>query len=51
VLRGMGLPLARVQGSLRFSLGRGTSEADVLRTADAVAEVVERQRSRGRVRA
>ena len=51
VLRGMGLPLARVQGSLRFSLGRGTSEAEVLRAADAVAEVVERQRSRGRVRA
>jgi cysteine desulfurase len=51
VLRGMGLPLARVQGSLRFSLGRGTTEADILRVADAVTEVVERQRSRGRVRA
>jgi cysteine desulfurase len=46
VLRGMGLPLARIQGSLRFSLGRGTTEAAVSRAADAVAEAVERQRSR-----
>ena len=27
VLRGMGLPMRRVQGSLRFSLGRSTTEA------------------------
>jgi cysteine desulfurase len=46
VLRAMGLPLARIQGSLRFSLGRGTTEAAVSRAADAVAEAVERQRSR-----
>jgi cysteine desulfurase len=44
VLRGMGLPLERVQASLRFSLGRSTTEADVERAAAAVAEAVERQR-------
>ena len=37
VLRAMGLPLERVQGSLRFSLGRGTPSAQVDRAA-AVAE-------------
>jgi cysteine desulfurase len=51
VLRGMGLPLARVGGSLRFSLGRGTTEAAISRAADAVAEAVERQRSRSIVHA
>jgi cysteine desulfurase len=45
VLRGMGLPLERVQGSVRFSLGRGTREADVDRAAEAVAAAVGRQRS------
>ena len=45
VLRGMGLPLDRVQGSVRFSLGRGTREADVDRTAAEVATAVARQRS------
>ncbi len=44
VLRGMGLSSARVQSSLRFSLGRGTSEADVDRAAELVAEAVARQR-------
>ena len=44
VLRAMGLPLERVQGSVRFSLGRGTTEEQIDRAADAVAEVVERQR-------
>jgi cysteine desulfurase len=44
VLRAMGLPMERVQGSLRFSLGRGTSSAQIERTAAAVAEAVERQR-------
>jgi len=48
VLRGMGLPLERVQASVRFSLGRGTREADVDRAADAVAAAVERQRSLAR---
>jgi cysteine desulfurase len=45
VLRGMGLPLRRVQGSLRFSLGRATTEAEIDRVACAVAEVLERHRA------
>jgi cysteine desulfurase len=49
VLRGMGLPLERVQGSVRFSLGRGTREKDVDRAADAVQAAVARQRSLARV--
>jgi cysteine desulfurase len=44
VLRGMGLAMERVQGSLRFSLGRSTTAEDVERAAAAVAECVERQR-------
>ena len=43
VLRAMGLPPERVQGSVRFSLGRGTTEEHVERAAKAVAEAVERQ--------
>ena len=46
VLRAMGLPLPRVQASLRFSLGRGTTAAEVERAAAAVAEAVARQRRR-----
>jgi cysteine desulfurase len=49
VLRAMGLPLARVQGSLRFSLGRSTKEADMDRAAGMVAEAVARQRQTARV--
>ena len=45
VLRAMGLPPERVQASLRFSLGRGTTPADVARTAEAVRTAVERQRA------
>ena len=48
VLRGMGLPMERVQGSLRFSLGRSTTEADVDRAVEAVLEAVARQRERAR---
>jgi cysteine desulfurase len=48
VLRAMGLPLHRVQASLRFSLGRGTTEAEIDRAAAAVAEAVERQRRNAR---
>ena len=44
VLRGMGLPMERVQGSIRLSLGRGTTESEVERAAAAVTEAVERQR-------
>jgi cysteine desulfurase len=46
VLRGMGLPVERVQSSIRFSLGRSTTAAQVDRAAAAVAEAVERQRGR-----
>jgi cysteine desulfurase len=44
VLRAMGLPAERVQGSLRFSLGRGTTEGQVARAAEAVAQAVDTQR-------
>jgi cysteine desulfurase len=44
VLRAMGFPPERVQSSLRLSLGRGTTEADVDRAADVIAAVVARQR-------
>jgi cysteine desulfurase len=44
VLRGMGLPPARVASSLRFSLGRSTTEGEVHRAAEMVEQVLERQR-------
>jgi cysteine desulfurase len=44
VLRAMGLPAERVQGSVRFSLGRSTTEPQVDRAAELVAAAVERQR-------
>src|SRR5262249_8392026 len=44
VLRAMGLPASRVQGSLRFSLGRFNSEADVDRAAAELRVALERQR-------
>lgn len=44
VLRAMGLPMERVQASVRFSLGRGNSEGEIDRAAAAVAEAVELQR-------
>ena len=40
VLRAMGLPPERVQSSLRLSLGRATTEADVDHAADVIAAVV-----------
>jgi cysteine desulfurase len=48
VLRAMGLPLERVQASLRFSLGRGTTAEHVDRAAQLVAEAVEKQRKTSR---
>ena len=48
VLRAMGLPLERVQASLRFSLGRGTTAEHVDRGAQLVAEAVEKQRRMSR---
>jgi cysteine desulfurase len=44
VLVAMGLSEARVQSSLRFSLGRGTDEEAVAWAGAAVAETVRRQR-------
>jgi cysteine desulfurase len=48
VLKAMGLPLERVQGSVRFSLGHATTEAEVDRAADLVAAAVDRQRANSR---
>ena len=45
VLRAMGLPPERVQASLRFSLGRSTTEAQLTRAAQGVRTAVERQRA------
>jgi cysteine desulfurase len=45
VLRGMGLPAERVQGSIRLSLGRATTADAVDRAAEAVAAAVEKQRA------
>jgi len=44
VLRAMGFPPERVQSSLRLSLGRSTTEADVDRAADVIAAVLARLR-------
>lgn len=48
VLRAMGLPPERVQGSVRFSLGRSTTEEQVDRAAEMVAAAVARQRESAR---
>ena len=45
VLRAMGLPMPRIEGSLRFSLGRATTEDDLRAAADKVAEAVTKQRA------
>jgi cysteine desulfurase len=44
VLRAMGLPPERVQSSLRLSLGRGTTPADVDHAADVITAVLARMR-------
>jgi cysteine desulfurase len=44
VLRAMGFSFDEVQASLRFSLGRLTSDADVERAAAAVAECISKQK-------
>jgi cysteine desulfurase len=44
VLQAMGFPPERVQSSLRLSLGHGTTEEDVDRATDIIAEAVDRQR-------
>ena len=45
VLRAMGLHPERVQGSLRLSLGRFSTEDEIERAANAIAEAVGRQRA------
>ena len=44
VLRAMGLSAHRVQSSLRFSLGQGTTDADIDRVLDVLPRLVERLR-------
>jgi len=51
VLGAMGLPRDRVQASLRFSLGRATTDRDVDRAGEAVASCLERQRTAASPRA
>jgi cysteine sulfinate desulfinase/cysteine desulfurase-like protein len=41
----MGLPVERVQGSIRLSLGRSNTAEAIDRAAEAVATAVEKQRS------
>lgn len=48
VLLAMGADHARARGSLRFSLGRSSSQADVDALGAAIAEVVERARRAGK---
>jgi cysteine desulfurase len=45
VLLAMGFPAEEARGSLRLSLGRTTSDADIDAAADALARVVERLRT------
>jgi cysteine desulfurase len=45
VLRAMGLPMPRIEGSLRLSIGRGTSDEDVRTAATLITEAVARQRA------
>ena len=49
VLRAMGLPTHRVQSSLRFSLGAGTTSAEIDRVLDVLPRLVDRLRSLSRV--
>jgi cysteine desulfurase len=49
VLLAMGADLARARGSLRFSLGYTSTEADIEATAEAIGPVVERARRAGAV--
>ena len=47
VLVAMGLDDARVRGSVRFSLGRGTTESDIDHVLEVLPPVIERLRGRG----
>jgi cysteine desulfurase len=50
VLRAIGLSPSRVEGAVRFSLGEGTTDADVDRVLEVVPAVVSRLCARGRGR-
>jgi cysteine desulfurase len=50
VLRAIGLSPSRVEGAVRFSLGEGTTAAEIDRVLDVVPAVVSRLRARGRGR-
>jgi len=45
VLTAIGVPVELAQGSIRFSLGRFTTEEDIQYTIDALPEIIERLRS------
>jgi cysteine desulfurase len=45
VLRAMGLAMPRIEGSLRLSVGRGTTDDDVRTAATVISEAVARQRA------
>jgi cysteine desulfurase len=47
VLRAIGLSSSRVQSAIRFSLGPGTTEAEIDRVLDVLPPLVARLRSRG----
>ncbi|MDQ1600911.1 MAG: cysteine desulfurase, partial [Actinomycetota bacterium] len=47
VLLAMGVPEALARGSLRFSLGHTSTQADVDAVAEAIGPVVERARRAG----
>jgi cysteine desulfurase len=50
VLRAIGLPPSRIESAVRFSLGEGTTGAEIDRVLDAVPAIVARLRARGRSR-
>lgn len=45
ILLEMGIPLSQVQSSIRFSLGRTTTEADIRQAVEIIVRVVNRLRS------
>jgi cysteine desulfurase len=45
VLRAMGLPMPRIEGSIRLSIGRGTTQEEVGEAVARIAEAVAKQRS------
>ncbi len=47
VLRAMGVPDSHARGTVRFSLGRGTTEAEITRVADLLPGLVATLRSQG----